>query len=115
MNIRELKDQILGVHPIEEYDITYLIFGGQGSLYINKLDYDPENKTVKLLDGRHTENKVPIKMSELFKLPEYTEIIIEGTEGFGPEWEWYSPNDIDIDHDQKYVEFSHYTPEDEEA
>ena len=114
MNIRELKDQILGVRPIEEYDILYLIFGGQDSLYIEKLDYDPENRTVKLLDGHHTENRNHIKMSELLQLPDYTEILIEGWEG-EPGWEWYSPNDIDIDHDQKYVEFSHYTPEDEEA
>ena len=61
--------------------ITYLIFGGQGSVFVSKLEYCPAKKQVKLLSEPKETYKGPATVKDLMILPSDTEILIEGYPG----------------------------------
>lgn len=94
MNIRNLKIKLRNSNEFAA--ITYLIFGGQGSVYVHFLEWSPSQKQVKLISkpikGTHT----PVRLRDLYKLPDNTEILIEGYPGDDDHpTEWISPNYID--------------------
>lgn len=76
--------------------ITYLIFGGQGSVYISKLEYCPAKKQVKLLSEPKETYQGPITVEDLLIFPEDTEILIEGYPGDDTTpLQWETPTEVE--------------------
>ena len=76
--------------------ITYLIFGGQGSVYVSKLEYCPARKQVKLLSEPKEDYKGPVTVGNLMILPEDTEILIEGYPGDDTTpLQWETPDNVE--------------------
>lgn len=78
--------------------ITYLIFGGQGSVYVSKLEYCPARKQVKLLSSEPKETyQGPVTVGNLMILPEDTEILIEGYPGDDDTpLQWETPDNVEF-------------------
>lgn len=77
--------------------ITYLIFGGQGSVYVSKLEYCPARKQVKLLSEPKEDYRGPVTIGNLMILPEDTEILIEGYPGDDTTpLEWETPDNVEF-------------------
>lgn len=76
--------------------ITYLVFGGQGSVYISKLEYCPSKKQVKLLTEPKETYQGPVTVENLLILPEDTEILIEGYPGDETTpLQWVTPDNVE--------------------
>ena len=76
--------------------ITYLIFGGQGSVYISKLEYCPAKKQVKLLTEPKETYQGPVTVEDLLIFPEDTEILIEGYPGDDTTpLQWETPDKVE--------------------
>ena len=76
--------------------ITYLIFGGQGSVYVSKLEYCPARKQVKLLSEPKETYQGPVTVGNLMILPEDTEILIEGYPGDDTTpLQWETPDNVE--------------------
>lgn len=77
--------------------ITYLIFGGQGSVYVSKLEYCPAKKQVKLLSEPKETYQGPVTEGNLMILPEDTEILIEGYPGDDTTpLQWETPDNVEF-------------------
>lgn len=76
--------------------ITYLIFGGQGSVYVSKLEYCPAKKQVKLLSEPKETYKGPVTVENLLTFPDDTEILIEGYPGDDTTpLQWETPDNVE--------------------
>ena len=76
--------------------ITYLIFGGQGSVYVSKLEYCPAKKQVKLLTEPKEIYQGPVTVANLIIFPEDTEILIEGYPGDDTTpLQWETPDNVE--------------------
>lgn len=77
--------------------ITSLAFGGQGSVYVSKLEYCPSKKQVKLLSEESNETyQGPVTVDNLLILPYDTEILIEGYPGDDTTpLQWETPDHIE--------------------
>lgn len=96
MTIKELKNLVIGKVTLSTR-LSYLIFGGQGSLYISKLEYCPSKKQLKLMDETKETFKDPALYKDLLIFPEDTEILIEGYPGDeNTPLQWETPDNIDI-------------------
>lgn len=78
--------------------ITYLIFGGQGSVYVSKLEYCPAKKQVKLLSEPKENYQGPVTVGDLLNfLPKDTEILIEGYPGDDTTpLQWETPDNVEF-------------------
>lgn len=77
--------------------ITYLIFGGQGSVYVSKLEYCPSRKQVKLLSEPKETYQGPVTVNNLLILPDDTEILIEGYPGDDTTpLQWETPDNVEF-------------------
>ena len=77
--------------------ITYLIFGGQGSVYVSKLEYCPARKQVKLLSEPKETYQGPVTVKDLMLLPNDTEIFIEGYPGDDTTpLQWETPDNVEF-------------------
>ena len=77
--------------------ITYLIFGGQGSVYVSKLEYCPARKQVKLLSEPKEDYQGPVTVENLIILPNDTEILIEGYPGDDTTpLQWETPDNVEF-------------------
>ena len=77
--------------------ITYLIFGGQGSVFVSKLEYCPAKKQVKLLSEPKETYKGPVTVKDLVILPDDTEILIEGYPGDDTTpLQWETPDNVEF-------------------
>lgn len=77
--------------------ITYLIFGGQGSVYVSKLEYCPSRKQVKLLSEPKETYQGPVTVENLTILPNDTEILIEGYPGDDTTpLQWETPDNVEF-------------------
>ena len=81
MTIQQFKLTEAFTKSLISNPITYLIFGGQGSVYVSKLEYCPSKKQVKLLSEPKETYQGPITVNDLLILPDDTEILIEGYPG----------------------------------
>lgn len=76
--------------------ITYLVFGGQGSLYISKLEYCPAKKQLKLLTESGKTYQGPVTLGDLNIFPDDTEILIEGYPGDDTtSLQWETPTEVE--------------------
>lgn len=76
--------------------ITYLIFGGQGSVFVSKLEYCPSRKQVKLLSEPKETYQDPVTVNNLLILPDDTEILIEGYPGDDTTpLQWETPDNVE--------------------
>lgn len=93
--------------------ITYLIFGGQGSVYVSKLEYCPARKQVKLLSEPKEDYKGPVTVGNLMILPEDTEILIEGYPGDDTTpLQWETPDNVEY-HDGGSIDFQRLLSDEE--
>ena len=78
--------------------ITYLIFGGQGSIFVSKLEYCPAKKQVKLLSEPKEDYQGPVTVENLILFPEDTEILIEGYPGDDTTpLQWETPDHVELE------------------
>ena len=77
--------------------ITYLVFGGQGSVFVSKLEYCPARKQVKLLSEPKETYQGPVTVENLVILPDDTEILIEGYPGDDTTpLQWETPDNVEF-------------------
>lgn len=77
--------------------ITSLSFGGQGSVYVSKLEYCPSKKQVKLLSEPQETYQGPVTVNDLLILPDDTEILIEGYPGDDTTpLQWETPDNVEF-------------------
>lgn len=77
--------------------ITYLIFGGQGSVDVAKLEYCPSKKQVKLLSVPKGDDSDPVTVGNLMIFPDNTEILIEGYPGDDTTpLQWETPDNVEF-------------------
>lgn len=77
--------------------ITSLAFGGQGSVYVSKLEYCPSKKQVKLLSEPQETYQGPVTVNDLLILPDDTEILIEGYPGDDTTpLQWETPDNVEF-------------------
>ena len=98
MTIRQFMETEAYVKSLISTPITYLIFGGQGSLYVSKLEYCPAKKQVKLLPESKETYHGPVTVENLAIFPEDTEILIEGYPGDDTTpLQWVTPDNVEFD------------------
>lgn len=77
--------------------ITSLAFGGQGSVYVSKLEYCPSKKQVKLLSEPQETYQGPVTVNDLLILSDDTEILIEGYPGDDTTpLQWETPDNVEF-------------------
>ena len=97
MTIRQFTETEAYVNSLISNPITYLIFGGQGSVYVSKLEYCPARKQVKLLSEPKETYRGPVTVGNLMILPEDTEILIEGYPGDDTTpLQWETPDNVEF-------------------
>lgn len=97
MTIQQFKLTDAFTKSIISNPITYLIFGGQGSVYVSKLEYCPSNKQVKLLSEPKETYQGPVTVNDLLILPDDTEILIEGYPGDDTTpLQWETPDNVEF-------------------
>lgn len=96
MTIKEFKNtEAFNLSELSN-SITYLVFGGQGSLYVSKLEYCPTKKQVKLLSEPKETYQGPVTVENLLIFPDDTEILIEGYPGDDTTpLEWVTPDNVE--------------------
>lgn len=96
MNIKQFTATEAFTNSLISNPITYLIFGGQGSVYVSKLEYCPSKKQVKLLTEPKETYQGPVTVENLLILPEDTEILIEGYPGDETTpLQWVTPDNVE--------------------
>ena len=96
MTIGQFMETEAYVKSLVSNPITYLIFGGQGSVYVSKLEYCPARKQVKLLSEPKGTYQGPVTVENLMILPEDTEILIEGYPGDDTTpLQWETPDNVE--------------------
>lgn len=96
MTIGQFMETEAYVKSLISNPITYLIFGGQGSVYVSKLEYCPAKKQVKLLSEPKETYQGPVTVENLIILPDDTEILIEGYPGDGTTpLQWETPDNVE--------------------
>ena len=97
MTIRQFQETEAYVNSLISNPITYLIFGGQGSVYVSKLEYCPAKKQVKLLSESKETYQGPVTVENLIILPDDTEILIEGYPGDDTTpLQWETPDNVEF-------------------
>lgn len=97
MTIQQFKLTEAFTKSIISNPITYLIFGGQGSVYVSKLEYCPSKKQVKLLSEPKETYQGPVTVNDLLILPDDTEILIEGYPGDDTTpLQWETPDNVEF-------------------
>lgn len=97
MTIQQFKLTEAFTKSILSNPITYLIFGGQGSVYVSKLEYCPSKKQVKLLSEPKETYQGPVTVNDLLTLPDDTEILIEGYPGDDTTpLQWETPDNVEF-------------------
>lgn len=97
MTIQQFKLTEAFTKSIISNPITYLIFGGQGSVYVSKLEYCPSKKQVKLLSESKETYQGPVTVNDLLILPDDTEILIEGYPGDDTTpLQWETPDNVEF-------------------
>jgi len=97
MTIRQFTETEAYVKSLVSNPITYLIFGGQGSVYVSKLEYCPAKKQVKLLSEPKETYQGPVTVENLIILPDDTEILIEGYPGDDTTpLQWETPDNVEF-------------------
>lgn len=97
MTIQQFKLTEAFTKSITSNPITYLIFGGQGSVYVSKLEYCPSKKQVKLLSEPKETYQGPVTVNDLLILPDDTEILIEGYPGDDTTpLQWETPDNVEF-------------------
>ena len=100
MTIKQFTETEAYVNSLISNPITYLIFGGQGSVYVSKLEYCPAKKQVKLLSEPKETYKGPATVKDLMILPSDTEILIEGYPGDDTTpLQWETPDNVELQRD----------------
>lgn len=100
MTIKQFKETEAFTKSFVSNPITYLIFGGQGSVYVSKLEYCPARKQVKLLSEPKEDYRGPVTVGNLIILPEDTEILIEGYPGDDTTpLQWETPDNVEYHDD----------------
>ena len=96
MTIKEFKNtEAFNLSELSN-SITYLVFGGQGSLYVSRLEYCPAKKQVKLLSEPKETYRGPVTVENLLIFPDDTEILIEGYPGDDTTpLEWVTPDNVE--------------------
>ena len=96
MTIRQFTETEAYVKSLVSDPITYLIFGGQGSVYVSKLEYCPAKKQVKLLSEPKETYHGPVTVENLIILPDDTEILIEWYPGDDTTpLQWETPDNVE--------------------
>ena len=97
MTIQQFKLTEAFTKSLISNPITYLIFGGQGSVYVSKLEYCPSKKQVKLLSEPQETYQGPVTVNDLLILPDDTEILIEGYPGDDTTpLQWETPDNVEF-------------------
>lgn len=97
MTIQQFKLTEAFTKSLISNPITYLIFGGQGSVYVSKLEYCPSKKQVKLLSEPKETYQGPVTVNDLLILPDDTEILIEGYPGDDTTpLQWETPDNVEF-------------------
>lgn len=97
MTIEQFKLKEAFTKSLISNPITYLIFGGQGSVYVSKLEYCPSKKQVKLLSEPKETYQGPVTVNDLLILPDDTEILIEGYPGDDTTpLQWETPDNVEF-------------------
>lgn len=103
MTIRQFKDTEAFNLSFVSTPITYLIFGGQGSVDVSKLEYCPAKKQVKLLSVPKGDGS-EVTVGDLMIFPDDTEILIEGYPGDDTTpLEWETPDNVEFY--EGYIDF----------
>lgn len=96
MTIRQFTETEAYVKSLVSKPITYLVFGGQGSVFVSKLEYCPAKKQVKLLSEPKETYQGPVTVEDLIILPDDTEILIEGYPGDDTTpLQWETPDHVE--------------------
>lgn len=104
MTIRQFKETEAFAESLISTPIAYLIFGGQGSVDVSKLEYCPAKKQVKLLSEPKESYQGPVTIENLLILPDDTEILIEGYPGDDTTpLQWETPDNVEYYSD--YIDF----------
>ena len=97
MTIKQFTETEAYVNSLISTPITYLIFGGQGSVFVSKLEYCPAKKQVKLLSEPKEDYQGPVTVENLIILPDDTEILIEGYPGDDTTpLQWETPDNVEF-------------------
>lgn len=97
MTIKQFTETEAFTKSFVSNPITFLIFGGQGSVYVSKLEYCPARKQVKLLYEPKEDYPGPVTVGNLMILPEDTEILIEGYPGDDTTpLQWVTPDNVEF-------------------
>ena len=97
MTIQQFKLTEAFTKSLISNPIPYLIFGGQGSVYVSKLEYCPSKKQVKLLSEPKETYQGPVTVNDLLILPDDTEILIEGYPGDDTTpLQWETPDNVEF-------------------
>lgn len=97
MTIQQFKLTEAFTKSIISTPITSLVFGGQGSVYVSKLEYCPSKKQVKLISEPNETYQGPVTVNNLLILPDDTEILIEGYPGDDTTpLQWETPDNVEF-------------------
>ena len=96
MTIEQFQETEAYIKCLFSTTIHYLVFGGQGSVYVSKLEYCPVKKQVKLLSEPKETYQGPVTVENLLIFPKDTEILIEGYPGDDTtSLEWVTPDNVE--------------------
>jgi len=113
MTIGQFIETEAYVKSLISIPITYLVFGGQGSVYVSKLEYCPARKQVKLLSEPKETYQGPVTVRNLVILPNDTEILIEGYPGDDTTpLQWVTPDRVEY-HDDGSIDFQRLLSDEE--
>ena len=97
MTIQQFTETEAYVKSLVSKPITYLVFGGQGSVFVSKLEYCPAKKQVKLISEPKETYQGPVTVEDLIILPDDTEILIEGYPGDDTTpLQWVTPDNVEF-------------------
>lgn len=98
MTIQQFQETEACTKSLISNPITYLVFGGQGSVYVSKLEYCPAKKQVKLISEPKETYEGPVTVGDLLNfLPKDTEILIEGYPGDDTTpLQWVTPDNVEF-------------------
>ena len=109
MTVQELKGKAYNKAFLTT-GLSYLVFGGQGSVLVSSIEYFPAKNEVRLHSEKKDTFKGPARFQDLLKLPDNTIILIEGYPGDDTHpMEWVTPNEVEVN--TQNIDFSHYDPE----
>lgn len=97
MTIKQFSETEACLASLLSTKVSYLIFGGQGSLFIRSLEYCPGKKQLKLVDGCSNNSEAePVTVGDILIFPKDTEILIEGYPGDDTTpLQWETPDNVE--------------------